>query len=143
MKKVQQPHGGAVRQFEKGESGNPKGRPRKGFSAFLHECREQGYEQATMGEVVEAFQYLMGLPVSEVMRIAGDPMREKQTGDTSNQYPALIRRVAAEMMGKRGQEMLKQVLDRAFGQSVAKEESEVKMVMSTKYCLDDGTIIEL
>jgi len=50
---------------------------------------------------------------------------------------------AVEMMGKRGQEMLKQVLDRAFGQSVAKEESEVKMTTSTKYRLPDGTEIEL
>lgn len=143
MRKVKANNGGTLHIPEKGETNNPKGRPRKGFSAFLHECREQGYDQVTLGEVVEAYQYLMGLPVSEVMRIAGDPLREKQVGDTSNQYPALIRRVAAEMMGKRGQEMLKQVLDRAFGQSVAKEESEVNIKMSTKYCLDDGTIIEL
>jgi len=142
-KKVQQPHGGAISQAEKGESGNPNGRPRKGFKAFLHECREKGYEQVSLTEVVEAYQYLMGLPVSDVMAIAGDPLNEKRANDTTNQHPALIRRVAAEMMGKRGQEMLKQVLDRAFGQSVAKEESEVKMTTSTKYRLPDGTEIDL
>ena len=143
MKKVKQPHGGEVLQVEKGDVLNPNGRPRKGFKAFLHECREKGYEQVSLTEVVEAYQYLMGLPVSEVMAIAGDPLNEKRTNDTTNQHPALIRRVAAEMMGKRGQEMLKQVLDRAFGQSVEKSESETKMVMTTRYKLDDGSIMEL
>ena len=129
--------------MEKGETVNPNGRPRKGFKAFLHECRERGYEQVTLGEVVEAYTYLMGLPVSEVMRIAGNPRIEKEKGDATNEHPVVLRLVAAEMMGKRGQEMLKQVLDRAFGQSVEKSESETKMVMTTKYILDDGTILEL
>ena len=142
-KVIKQPHGGAIFQADKGETKNPNGRPRKGFKAFLHECREKGYEQVSLAEVVEAYQYLMGLPVSDVMAIAGDPLNEKRTNDTTNQHPALIRRVAAEMMGKRGQEMLKQVLDRAFGQSVEKSESETKMVMTTRYVLDDGTVLEL
>jgi len=142
-KVIKQPHGGAIFQADKGETKNPNGRPRKGFKAFLHECREKGYEQVTLGEVVEAYTYLMGLPVSEVMAIAGDPLNEKEKGDATNEHPVVLRLVAAEMMGKRGQEMLKQVLDRAFGQSVEKSESETKMVMTTKYILDDGTILEL
>ncbi len=142
-KKIPQPHGGAVNRFEKGESGNPDGRPPKGFKAFLIECKEQGFEQVTLNEIIEAYQFLMNLPLLKVSQIAGDIATEKRSGDDSNKYPVVIRMVAAEMMGKRGQEMLKQVLDRAFGQSVEKSESETKMVMTTKYILDDGTILEL
>ena len=143
MKKIPQPHGGAINRAEKGDVLNPTGPKPKGFKAFLHECREKGYEQVTLGEVVEAYTYLMGLPVSEVMRIAGNPRIEKEKGDATNEHPVVLRLVAAEMMGKRGQEMLKQVLDRAFGQSVEKSESETKMVMTTRYKLDDGSIMEL
>lgn len=143
MKMVKGGRGGRIKRMDTGESGNPKGRPKKGFSAFIAECRAAGYEQVSLADVVEAYRFLMSLPVSEVFRIAGDPARERAAGDTSNEYPVIIRRVAAELMGKRGQEMLKQMLDRTDGMAAQKIEAEHTFNNTVRYKLPDGTEIEI
>lgn len=111
MKKVKQPHGGAIVHSEKGETGNPNGRPRKVFSSIVKQWKEAGYEPATATRVREAYEYLLSLPMYQVIEIAGKP------DDKSNDLPALLRIVAKEMLGKRSKEMLSEMLDRAHGKS--------------------------
>ena len=108
---VKQPHGGAVYQASKGETRNPNGRPPKLVSYVIEELKDEGYTGVTKLDVKEAFEYLLNLPIDKVIEISGN------LKDKDNKYPALMRMVAKEMLGKRGQWMLRDMLDRAHGQS--------------------------
>lgn len=110
-KRVKQPHGGEIKLLEKGETANPNGRPPKIFSAIVKQWKEAGYEPATPTRVKEAYEYLLSLPMYQVIEIAG------RQEDESNDLPALLRIVAKEMLGKRGKEMISEMLDRAHGKS--------------------------
>lgn len=96
--------------WKPGQSGNPNGRPVKLFSQLAKEFRERGIERATPAHVSEAYEYLLALPLSEIIEISGNPK-------TENEYPVLIRLAAKEMIGKRSLEIIKEMLDRAHGRS--------------------------
>lgn len=96
--------------FQKGQSGNPRGRPKKVFSTIIAEMKDRGIEPATPSNVSDIFQYLLALPLSEVVKIAGSPKEE-------NDLPAIMRIAAKELLGKRGLEIMKEMLDRANGKS--------------------------
>ena len=112
MRKEVQPHGGALVRAAPGETANPNGRPRKMVSQILKELAAGGLEPVSPRMVKDTFEAMLGLTLSEILKIAG-----KGPGD-ENQYPALMRLVAREMMGKRGMEMLEKMLDRAHGKAV-------------------------
>lgn len=113
-KKVTPSHGrGKVNQFNKGESGNPKGRPKKAFSALATQFKALGYESATPVRIREAYELLLGLPLRSVIEIAGTPRDTESEKD--NDYPAILRIVASEMIGKRRFEMVREMLDRTIG----------------------------
>ena len=96
--------------WQPGQSGNPNGRPVKLFSALAREFKERGIERATAATVAEAYEYLLALPLSEIIAISGTPKEE-------NDYPAILRIAAKEMVGKRGIEILREMLDRAHGKA--------------------------
>lgn len=93
-----------------GQSGNPNGRPVKLFSHLAKEFKERGIERATASTVAEAYEYLLALPLSEIIDISGNPKLD-------NEYPAILRIAAKEMVGKRGIEILREMLDRAHGKA--------------------------
>ena len=57
-----QPHGGEIHLLEKGESGNPEGRPPRLLSTITAELKAKGYERATANQVADAFETLMNVP---------------------------------------------------------------------------------
>jgi len=108
-KKVEQPHGGAVNQFEPGESGNPNGRPPKIFTDIVSRWKAAGFERATPQNVREVYEYLLALPESMVKEIAGTP------DDQNNDYPVLVRIAARALTGKKGSEIVELILNRTHG----------------------------
>lgn len=110
--KLTQPNGSAIYPIPPGHTRNPNGRPRKMVSQILKELAAGGLEPVSPRMVKDTFEAMLGLTLSEILKIAG-----KGPGD-ENQYPALMRLVAREMMGKRGMEMLEKMLDRAHGKAV-------------------------
>lgn len=110
---MKQPHGGEIRLLEKGETANPNGRPRLVFSTIAAYWKRQGYERATATRVKDTYEYLLSLPLKTVLEIAGNS--KDSVAEQTNEYPALLRLVAKEMVGRRGLDMLKEMLDRAHG----------------------------
>ena len=120
-------------QYQKGESGNPQGRPKKVFSVIIAEMKERGIEPATPSNVADIYQYLLALPLSEIIKIAGSPKEE-------NDLPAIMRIAAKELIGKRGLEIMKEMLDRANGKpKTSLELSNPDGTMKQTIIFSDGT----
>lgn len=104
-KKVKQAHGGAINRFEKGDVGNPYGRPPKLVTHVNKQLRERGIDPVTKTQVQDCYMLLMNLTMMEIQHIA----------EPDSDYPFLYKLVAKELIGKRGAEMLERMLDRGIG----------------------------
>ena len=65
-KKIEQEHGGAIQRWEKGESGNPNGRPRK----YVSLLKEQGYK---LSEINDSIQAMMAMDLEELKQVWDNP----------------------------------------------------------------------
>lgn len=110
------PEDGEATQWKKGESGNPNGRKPRVFSQMAKEFKDRGIEKATPEAVKEAYEYLLALTLLEVIEIAGTLKDEK------NDYPVIVRACAQELTGKRKRDILNDMLDRAHGRSMQRQE---------------------
>ncbi len=63
---VEQQHGGAIQVWEKGESGNPNGRPRK----YVSLLKEQGYK---LSEINDSIQAMMAMDLEELKGVFENP----------------------------------------------------------------------
>jgi len=96
---------------------NPSpGRPPKVFSVIISEMKARGIERATPQAVVDVYEYLLSLPLREVIEIAGKPT------DEENALPVIMRIAASELIGKRRAEILEKMLDRAHGKAMQKQQ---------------------
>lgn len=90
--------------FEKGQSGNPKGRPPKLLTDLMKDLKAKGYEQVTSGQIVEAYETLFGLDELTLKTVVAN-----------KELPMVSRIVAKAMLSTRGFEILERMLDRAQG----------------------------
>jgi hypothetical protein len=98
--------------FKKGQSGNPKGQPKKVLSRVNEQLKEEGYSSASANNIVEAYSILINLDEERIKAIINDTT-----------YPMLMRIVAREMLSKKGAEMIEKILDRAHGKATQKQEN--------------------
>ncbi len=105
-KPKKQPHGGEIHLLEKGESGNPEGRPPRLLSTITAELKAKGYERATANQVADAFETLMNVPEDELVKMVKDI-----------KSPMSLRIVGKAMVTAKGWEVLQAMLDRAHGKS--------------------------
>ena len=90
-----------------------RGRKVRPFKDISAQFRKSGIEQATPDVVKDVFEWLLALPLSDILAISGNLKVE-------NEMPALYRMVANLMMGKQGLQMLQEMLNRAHGRPTTK-----------------------
>ena len=111
-RKVKQPHGGAIVLQNKGETGNPKGRPRKGVSAVLSALEAAGHAEVTAEQVRATMGRMLNLSRKELVAIGND-----------EKAPIMDALIARALAGKDGWAALNGILDRAHGK--AKQQMDV------------------
>ena len=92
-------------QFKKGQSGNPKGQPRKFVSTVLKEYHESGGEGIRRAEVVSAVEMMANKTPAELVKIKED-----------KEMPILVHLIAKALLDpKGGFAALDLLLNRAYG----------------------------
>lgn len=107
--------------FKKGQSGNPYGQPRKVLSRINEELKKEGFEPASSGNVIEAYNLMINLPEEKIKQIIADAT-----------YPMIMRIVGKEMLGKGGPEMIEKMLDRAHGKAMQKQQMDISGKLTVK-----------
>lgn len=101
--------------WKPGQSGNPKGRPKRTITVILDELKAAGYKKVSKREVSEIFEYLLTLERREVVDAVND-----------ESLPVMVRIIGRELLSKKGGvSMVERMLDRAHGKSV--EQVDLKM----------------
>jgi len=102
-----QPHGGKITPFEKGETGNPNGRPKKLVSSLIAQLKEEGYEGVTNGQISDIISLLLNLEKDRVKQLAEDAKQ-----------PIYVQRISRRLVTATDKEIgdfIDRQLDRAHG----------------------------
>lgn len=100
-------------QFKKGQSGNPKGRPKKLLSSVVAGLKQEGYEEVKSSQIKDAFELLISLDEEKLKQVALD-----------RQMPMVCRIVAKAVVSKKGFEIIEKILDRVHGKAIQKTKSD-------------------
>jgi hypothetical protein len=100
-------NGGKVNRFEKGETGNPNGRPKKLVSSLIAQLKEEGYEGVTNGQISDVISLLLNLEKDRVKQLAEDAKQ-----------PIYVQRISRRLVTATDKEIgdfIDRQLDRAHG----------------------------
>ena len=92
-----------LKNFKKGQSGNPKGRPKGLVTTILAELKQDG-ELVGRSLVEQTYQVMLSLTQKQLTKIASD-----------QDQPMINRIVSREMLSKKGFEIIEKMMDRANG----------------------------
>lgn len=106
---------GNLTPFKKGQSGNPKGRPRKLISQTIEDLKKMGVEQTNKKEILEVYLMLVNMTITELME-------EVKNADQS----VLFRTVGKAVLSGKGFDIIEKMLDRSIGRP------DQKMDLTTK-----------
>jgi hypothetical protein len=101
--------------FKKGQSGNPKGRPRKLISETINELKAEGVVETSTTEIKAVYLMLINLTIPEL---------EQRIKDSKQS--ALVRIVGKAILSNKGYEIIEKMLDRAIGKAENKIDHTTK-----------------
>jgi hypothetical protein len=105
---------GLMPPWEKGQSGNPKGRPKKIVSSVLKDLEDRGCEKVTKAYVKGVYEYLIGLSEKDLEALERD-----------KDIPIVYKLIAKNVLGDRGFDILEKMLDRIHGKAMQQQTLEV------------------
>lgn len=106
--------------WEKGQSGNPNGRPKKMVSSVIKKLRDDGFEEVSREQVRSVYMHLLNLTMKDLKNIIN-----------SEDQPALLKIVSKAILSKEGFEVIEKILDRAIGKAVQQIEQKVDIISPT------------
>ena len=108
MRTVKQPHGGAIKLFEKGDPRPATaGKPPKVLSGLIAQLKKEGYEAVKPAMVIEAYEFLLSLNQDKIVDTVNDKTQ-----------PMIVRIVGKSMLdNKFGFDIIDRMLDRAHGRA--------------------------
>ena len=113
-----------LKPFPKGQSGNPKGRPKKLVTKILDELKVKG-EVVTSNTVTQVFKVFLSLTLKEVVEIS-----------KKKSYP-IIYTLTAKAIIKDGFEVIEKLLDRANGRPTQMNKQSIDMKVSKDSMTDE------
>ena len=93
-------------EYKPGQSGNPNGRPRKLVGDVIKELETKGVKGATAEQIRAIFMQFINLPENELKEMVNDKGQ-----------PMLNRIVIKAMLGGKGFEVIKDLIERAYGKA--------------------------
>jgi len=96
-----------LKPFKKGQSGNPKGRPKKSVAAVLSALEAEGHEEVTAEQVRATMGRMLNLTRAELVKMGND---EKNT-------PIMDALIARGLAGKDGLKAMNEFIDRMHGKA--------------------------
>lgn len=119
--------------FKKGQSGNPKGRPRKQFSDHIKDIKDKGYKAPTRGEYFEMVGLLLSMEEEDLKEFAKDKKR-----------PYWIRLIVLDLNNKNSrQKMMSDYRDWLYGKATQESKSESTIKVEYSNMTDEDLLNEV
>lgn len=92
--------------FKKGQTANPKGRPKKSIRSVVDEFKSMGYTVPSASDIIEMYKTILNCDEKRLEELSNDKSQ-----------PMLVRLVAENILSGKGFDIAERMLDRSIGKA--------------------------